>query len=1039
MKTKHCKTATFIASALTAGCALCAEPAAMKDAILWFDACRVDGAKCGEEVAAWTSRAGQFTARPEKDDKAPVLRKDGSGRPYVDFGRFSSGCDLAFPRCGGVRTAFVVAKLGQNRFCHLLCDSGRYDFHRGADGEYASPEWSRKIARIWNGTNEVADIFTEKPPVGVTQVFCVETSEPCACSSLSRDRKPSFKDRSGGRELREVVLFDRILSDGERDSVARHLVEKWGVKTVSSQCNAVLGDWQLIARDIENWDRLPGKRSNDQAANMQACILPGDSDPLVVALRRTRALIDDLAPSAGLDAERAEFAALAADSFAAHDEASRREVFARAMALNRRVSLKNPLLKGIDRLLFVAHEPRGFNEWRDGSHMCDQYYGFHGTQNGASRNDGLYVLENPFSEKPVARNILAGRKIEEGAWKGQTLDGCAIISPDVDWDGKRIAFAAVKNNSRLDKWEDGTCYHVFTCNLDGSNIRQLTSGPWNEFDPCWLPNGRIAFISERRGGFVRCSGNRPVPSFTLHSMFDDGEDIVRLSHHETNEWHPSVNNDGMIVYTRWDYVDRGAGQAHHAWTCFPDGRDPRELNGNTRLHADTSPKMEMNVRQIPGSSKYVATATPHHGWAAGSLLLIDPTVPDDGEMSAVKRVTPEQPFPESEQITWRNRFSGAYATAWPLSEKYFICSYDGNANGVYDVPMRGRRYAIALVDVFGNKTRLYAHPGTSCLDPMPLMARKRPPVIPHKTLEGRPADADGRRPPIPAMTMPKTAEIGLINVYDARIPFPTNDPITALRVWQLFPKTSPLQQRPWLGAEARQLGRQCLGTVPVEPDGSAYFTAPTGVPLFFQALRADGCAVQNMRSDTYLHPGERLVCSGCHEPKENVRRTAMKRLPAAMRRAPSKIKPAPEGSAPFNYARLVQPVLDRKCVSCHGEKRDPKAPDLRAGDWRKDKWGFSTSWKNLVHRTNYFVREIIEDGRKVDWEFFEPAYTTPGRNLAIGAPLRKMLDAGHHGVKLTPEERERLITWMDSNGQYIAHDRDPEAQRDGKVVLPELE
>ena len=1026
-------------SALRAG-----EPAVLQESVLWLDAFDFKGAPqdvCFEMDGGWRGRGACLSSTAEVDEaRPPILRKDKDGLPYVDFGRYSSGRDLSInPRRTDVRMAFVVAKLDKERYCHFLCDSKGYDFHRGANGEYASPEWSTKIARIWNGTNEVADIYNEYPPTGVTQVFCVETSVPCACDSLSWDRREQFRDRSGGRELREVLLFARVLSNEERLAVTRHLVRKWNVKeVVSSRCNAQK-DWRLIKRDIDNWSRLPAK-TNEQAENVQACILPGDADPLVVALRRTRALIDDLAASVDLSAERAEFAGLAADAFAALEEGPRLALFARVMDLNRRVSLMNPLLRGIERLLFVTHEPRGFNEWRDGSHMCDQYYGFHGTQNGFSRGDGLYILEKPFSDKPVARNILAGKVIEEGAWKGQTLDGCAIISPDIDWDGKRIAFAAVKNNSSLDKWEDGTCYHVFTCNIDGTGLRQLTSGPWNEFDPCWLPNGRIVFSSERRGGFVRCSGNRPVPSFTLHSMFDDGEDIVRLSHHETNEWHPSVNNDGMIVYTRWDYVDRGAGQAHHAWTCFPDGRDPRELNGNTRLHADTTPKMEMNVRQIPGSRKYIATATPHHGWAAGSFIMIDPAVPDDGEMSAVRRVTPEQAFPESEQTSWHNRCSGSYATAWPLSEKYFICAYDGDANGMYKVPMRGRRYAITLLDVFGNKTRLYSHPTISCLDPMSLMARKMPPVIPHKTLEGRPADADGKRPaPIPAAEMPKTGEIGLVNVYDARIPFPTNDAITALRVWQLFPKTKPLQQRPWLGAEARQTGRQCLGTVPVEADGSAYFLAPVGVPLFFQALRADGCAVQNMRSDTYLHPGERLVCSGCHEPKENVRRTAIKSLPAAMRRAPSRIKPGPDGSAPFNYARLVQPVLDAKCVSCHGEKRAPKAPDLRAGDWRKNKWGFSTSWNNLVHRTNYFVREIIEDGRKVNWEFFEPAYTTPGRNLAIGAPLRKMLDAGHHGVKLTPEERERLILWMDSNGQYIAHDHDPEAQRDGKIVKPSLE
>ena len=131
-------------------------------------------------------------------------------------------------------------------------------------------------------------------------------------------------------------------------------------------------------------------------------------------------------------------------------------------------------------------------------------------------------------------------------------------------------------------------------------------------------------------------------------MFPDGTDIVRLSPHETNEWHPSVNNAGMIVYTRWDYVDRGHSQAHHAWTTTPDGRDPREVNGNTRMRWGSGPLMEMNVRAIPGTEKYVATAAPHHGWACGALILIDPTVVDDGEMSCIRRITPEQPFAETE-------------------------------------------------------------------------------------------------------------------------------------------------------------------------------------------------------------------------------------------------------------------------------------------------------------------------------------------------------------------------------------------------------
>ena len=44
---------------------------------------------------------------------------------------------------------------------------------------------------------------------------------------------------------------------------------------------------------------------------------------------------------------------------------------------------------------------------------------------------------------------------------------------------------------------------------------------------------RIAFISERRGGFLRC-GARPNPTFTLYGMMPDGSDIIPLSSHETH-------------------------------------------------------------------------------------------------------------------------------------------------------------------------------------------------------------------------------------------------------------------------------------------------------------------------------------------------------------------------------------------------------------------------------------------------------------------------------------------------------------------------
>ncbi len=58
--------------------------------------------------------------------------------------------------------------------------------------------------------------------------------------------------------------------------------------------------------------------------------------------------------------------------------------------------------------------------------------------------------------------------------------------------------------------------------------------------------------------------------------------------------------------------------------------------------------MEMNIRAIPDSHKFVASTGAHHGHAFGSLVLIDPRVEDDNAMSQLTRLTPDVPFPEAE-------------------------------------------------------------------------------------------------------------------------------------------------------------------------------------------------------------------------------------------------------------------------------------------------------------------------------------------------------------------------------------------------------
>ena len=617
-------------------------------------------------------------------------------------------------------------------------------------------------------------------------------------------------------------------------------------------------------------------------------------------------------------------------------------------------------------------------------------------------------------------------------FKGRSLgpDG-GYLSPELSFDGKQILFAYtdIPEPRQRYTWTVDNCWHIFKVNVDGTHLRQLTDGPWDDFDPAWLPNGDIVFISERRGGYGRCHG-RPVPSFTLHRMGaggDTGKDIVCLSPHETNEWQPSIDNDGKVLYTRWDYVDRGFNQAHHPWRTTPDGRDSRAVQGNFAERQEARPHMEISCRAVPDSRKFVATAACHHGQAYGSLVLIDPDVEDDDAMGPVRRLTPEQRFPESENATHHDPVN--YAGPWPLSEYFFLAVYDPDSHSNAGTK---NNYGIYLVDAFGNKELLYRDEAISCLDPIPLRPRPRPPTIPDEVGFSRPVGQvrqEGSAPqPHPA---PLTADVAVIDVYNARLPWPAQTKIAALRIIQLLPKTTPLANQPQIGYGDQKSARAVLGTVPVEADGSAYFRVPVNRPVCFQALDANGQAVQSMRSATYVHPGERLLCKGCHDrPGQSPPITGQVR---ALRRGPSEITPEAEGSNPFSFPRLVQPVLDKNCVRCHdGKTVDDlgrrKGPDLRAGNVAKNPGQFYTSYVNLRNYAFYFDNAVWTTPR-----------TIPGQFGAKASKLYQMLAKGHNKVQLSRQDMHRISLWLDCNSDFFGSYEDTAAQARGEVVRPKLE
>jgi len=809
-----------------------------------------------------------------------------------------------------------------------------------------------------------------------------------------------------------------------------------------------------LTTDLRN--RAKFKRMGSEIFRKEASILDTDRDPLDVILRRTESLLADIASMPGapkLAKAAAELKALRAraDKTAVKAATERRAIFDTVCHVRRRIAFANPLLNFKEVLILKRLLP-GYN------HMCDQYYGLAQRPGG-----GLYVLSDPFGVKPGIRSVLGKSVVANGRLKGQKLSGGpkrqwkvsyngmgggggeqtvggSFLSPDVSFDGKRIAFAYVElrgerghsfhTDPARGHWDPGRSYHVFSVAADGSDLRMLTDGTWNDFDPCFMPSGRIAFISERRGGYLRCG--RVCPTYTLYDMAADGTGIECISYHETNEWHPSVTHDGMIVWTRWDYIDRHGVVAHMPWLTTPDGRDPRAVHGNYAPR-QKRPDMEVDVRAIPGSHTFVAVAAPHHGQSFGSMIVIDPRAVDDDALGPVKRLTPDVGFPESQAS---NRSALHYGQPWPLSEKYHLCAYEPQGGRP-----SGRMYGIYLVDAFGNKELVYRDPSIASQSPIPLEARRKPPVMPEmsKRFDAKP---------------PNEATVGVVDVYTTRRPWPAGTKIAALRIFQVFPlSVASARVTHATGCQIPQakdsinLTRAVLGTVPVEKDGSAHFVVPAGKELFFQALDEKGLAITSMRSGTHFQPGERTMCQGCHEPRSGTAATAETSVTLAMRRAASRPKPEADGTNPFSYPRLIQPVLDRHCVKCHEDNKnnpdktkrtkplDAQIVRTARGSYMNPRTAYYVSYVNLAPEFGFY------DYGGRNWG--DPGWyrTLPGKFGARASKLHQMLVKGHYDVKLPPEDMRRITVWLDSCSPFygVYEKEGGEAQLRGEIVRPTLE
>ncbi len=566
-----------------------------------------------------------------------------------------------------------------------------------------------------------------------------------------------------------------------------------------------------------------------------------------------------------------------------------------------------------------------------------------------------------------------------------------VRDPDVHFDGRSIVFA-----KRDDKQGDYSIWEL-AVTTDGAPVgrpRQLTSAVCvADIDPIYLPDDTIVFSSTREPKYNMCS--RDIAA-NLYRMGRDGANIHQITRNTLVDNHASLMPDGRILYARWEYVDRNFGDAHGLWTVNPDGTNQAVYWGNNT--AVPAAVFNAHVIGTGGAQRTLCVFGPHHDKLWGSLGILDRRLGIDGRKPVLRT------WPANVAGTFRAGGSFAcdtivrvwpkYEDPWPLADPD-----TGAGEGVYFLCVRsigrGEQMGVFLIDTFGNELLLHTEaPG--CYDPMPLRRRKRPPTVPSRRNF--------------------TDTTGTLYVQDiyagTHMKGVARGSITSLRVIESPPK------KHWSGGNWGGQGyeapgmnfhsfenKRILGTVPVEPDGSAYFTVPAEKFVYFQALDADGLMVQSMRSGTVVQPGEQTGCIGCHDERRSAPPAGA--MPIALRRPPSQLTGWHGPARLFNYAAEVQPVFDKHCVRCHDFGKPPGKKLILAGD--KNPF-FNASYLDL------WAKRMIACPGGGPAEI-RPARSWGARASRLGTVIRNA-HPKHEKVTLSAEDRNRVITWMDINGVY---------------------
>ncbi|MGL6196976.1 MAG: TolB family protein, partial [Thermoguttaceae bacterium] len=203
-------------------------------------------------------------------------------------------------------------------------------------------------------------------------------------------------------------------------------------------------------------------------------------------------------------------------------------------------------------------------------------------------------------------------------------EGGPIKNLALNFDGKRLMFSTTQQMPNGEKR-----WGVFEIQLDEngnsfSNMKLLTPDDVPDvdfFDSCYLADGDIVFASTAGMQGLPCeNGGRQMVN--LYRGNPETKEVRQLTFEQDSDWHPTLMNDGRVMYLRWEYTDIMHYFSRILFTMNPDGTNQKELYGSGSYF----PTAFKNARQLPGTSgRIIGIVSGHHSRPeTGRLCIIDP-------------------------------------------------------------------------------------------------------------------------------------------------------------------------------------------------------------------------------------------------------------------------------------------------------------------------------------------------------------------------------------------------------------------------------